>query len=186
MLRLLLLCLATALTAGEVVAPPATVLDVTVKANDGSDYALSQHRGQVLLLVNTASRCGLTPQYAALEALHARFKDRGFSVIAFPANDFGKQEPGSDADIRRFCTDRYQVTFPLMAKISVVGDGIHPLYRHLTTAVGHDGPIAWNFTKFLVARDGCVIARFAPKTKPDDAALVTAVENAVAVAVPAK
>jgi glutathione peroxidase len=157
-------------------------LDFTVKDIDGKDVNLADYRGKVVLLVNVASKCGFTPQYKSLEALYVTYKDRGLTIIGFPANNFKSQEPGTDADIKAFCTSKYDVTFPMMSKISVKGDDKHPLYKFLTespTAGDFHGEIAWNFTKFLVDRNGNVIARFASATKPTDPAFVAAVEDAL-------
>ncbi len=153
-------------------------LDFTLKANDGTPYDLAKLRGKVVLLVNTASKCGLTPQYAELQALHTKYQERGLVIVAVPANDFGAQEPGTDAEIRTFCTT-YQVGFPLMSKVSVKGDDIHPLFRWLAVDGPKPGPIAWNFTKFLIGRDGSVIGRFEPKTAPASADVTSAVDLAL-------
>jgi glutathione peroxidase len=156
------------------------VHDFTVAAADGSPYPLAQHRGHVLLVVNTASRCGFTPQYEGLEALWRRHRDAGLTVLGFPCNQFGAQEPGDAAEIERFCSLRYDVTFPVLGKIAVNGPGADPLYDYLTRArPGLLGlrAVKWNFTKFLVGRDGRVIARFAPATKP--AALEAKIEAAL-------
>jgi glutathione peroxidase len=142
----------------------------------------------VVMIVNVASKCGLTPQYAALEKLYREHKDRGFVIIGFPANNFGNQEPLPDPLIKEFCTSTYDVTFPMMSKISVKGDDQHPLYKQLTSehASGkHAGEIKWNFTKFLLDRNGKVIARFEPKTKPDDDAVNEAVKRALEAPAPA-
>ena len=144
-----------------------------VRAMDGSDVDLSSYAGKVLLIVNTASKCGFTPQYEGLEALHRRYADRGFEVLGFPCNQFGNQEPGDAAEIASFCSLNYDVTFPLFAKIEVNGDGADPLWRELKDeAPGLLGSkaIKWNFTKFLVDRSGKVIDRYAPTTKPEDIA----------------
>ena len=157
-------------------------LDFTVKDIDGKDVNLADYRGKVVLLVNVASKCGFTPQYTALESLYTTYKDRGFEIIGFPANNFHSQEPGTDAEIKTFCSSKYSVTFPLMSKISVKGDDKHPLYKFLTeppTAGDFQGDIGWNFTKFLIDRNGNVIGRFASPTKPSDPALVAAVEDAL-------
>ena len=172
---------ATAIAADPAAAAPAGFLDFSLKANDGSDYPLSKLKGKVVLLVNTASKCGNTPQYAAMQKLHETYGAKGLVVLAVPANEFGKQEPGSDADIAQFCTSKYHVTFPLMSKIVVKGEGIHPLYEWLTTKSLKPGAITWNFAKFLIGRDGSVIDRFDPKTKPDDAKVTAAIESALAV-----
>jgi len=134
--------------------------------------------------VNVASKCGYTPQYAGLETLYKTYADQGFVIIGFPANNFGQQEPGTDAEIKTFCTSKYDVTFPMMSKISVKGDDKAPLYKFLTeepTAGEFKGDIGWNFTKFIIDRNGNVIARFASKVKPDDKKLVEIVEKALAV-----
>ena len=144
--------------------------DTPVRRLDGSDTTLADWRGKVLLIVNTASQCGFTPQYAGLEALYEKYKDRGFAVLGFPCNQFGAQEPGTADDIGAFCEKNYGVSFPMFDKIDVNGPNAHPLYVHLKREapgiLGTDG-IKWNFTKFLVARDGKVVARFAPTTSPN-------------------
>ena len=147
------------------------VTDLTVRAADGSDVALSDYAGQVLLIVNTASKCGFTPQYTGLEELHRRFGSRGFEVLAFPCNQFGAQEPGDAAEIANFCSLTYDVTFPVFAKVEVNGDDAAPIFQHLKRAqkgvLGTEA-IKWNFTKFLVNREGEVVERYAPTTKPED------------------
>lgn len=147
------------------------VTDLTVRAADGGDVALSDYAGQVLLIVNTASKCGFTPQYEGLEALHRRFAGRGFEVLAFPCNQFGAQEPGDAAEIASFCSLTYDVTFPVFAKVDVNGQDAAPIFQHLKKAqkgvLGTEA-IKWNFTKFLVNRDGEVVERYAPTTKPED------------------
>jgi glutathione peroxidase len=159
---------------------PATVHDFTMKDIEGKPVKLAKFKGKVLLVVNVASRCGLTPQYDGLQALYAKNKDKGFAVLGFPANEFGNQEPGTNAEIKEFCTLQHKVTFPMFEKIVVKGEKIAPLYQYL---VSHsDRPkdeIEWNFAKFLVGKDGKVIKRFSPKTKPDDPELVKAVEAAL-------
>ena len=157
-----------------------SVHDFTVAAADGTPHPLAQHRGRVLLVVNTASRCGFTPQYEGLEALWRRHRDAGLTILGFPCNQFGAQEPGDAAEIARFCTLRYAVSFPVLGKIAVNGPDADPLYDHLTRArPGLLGirAVKWNFTKFLVGRDGLVIERFAPATKP--AALEAKLEAAL-------
>ncbi|MBY8827792.1 glutathione peroxidase [Hephaestia mangrovi] len=149
------------------------ITDFHVRAADGSDVNLSAYAGKVLLIVNTASKCGFTPQYEGLEALHRRYAARGFEVLGFPCNQFGHQEPGDAAEIASFCSLTYDVTFPLFAKIDVNGDGTDPLYAELKRqAPGLLGSkaIKWNFTKFLVDRTGKVVARYAPTTKPEEIA----------------
>ncbi len=162
---------------------PASVLDFTVKDIDGKDVALARFQGKVLLFVNTASQCGYTPQYKGLEEIYQKYKDQGFEVLAFPANEFGAQEPGTDEQIKQFCTSRYKVSFPLFSKIVVKGQGIHPLYDYLTspaTDAKHAGPIPWNFTKFLVNRRGEIVSRFPPDVKPESTTLCGAIEKALA------
>ena len=163
---------------------PAGVMDVTMNDIDGKPFAFAQYKGKVVMLVNVASKCGLTPQYSALEASYRKYKDQGFVVVGVPANNFKGQEPGSEAEIKTFCSTKYEVTFPLLAKVSVKGDDIHPLYAYLTTKSPKPGEIGWNFAKFLIGRDGQVIDRFEPKTKPDDAAVTAAIEKALAVKAP--
>jgi len=150
------------------------------RLNDGTSTSLKQFKGKVLLIVNTASKCGYTPQYQGLEALYQRYKGRGFTVLAFPANDFKSQEPGSDADIRAFCTAEYGVTFPLFAKISVKSEKQHPLYTYLTRDSDHPGEVRWNFSKFLVGPDGRVAARFDSKVAPESTAVTDAIEQLLA------
>jgi len=148
----------------------ATIYEMPVKTIDGREETLAPFRGQVLLIVNTASRCGFTPQYAGLEQLHREFGPQGFAVLGFPCNQFGAQEPGEAAEIQSFCALTYGVTFPLFAKVEVNGVGAHPLWVHLKRErpglMGTEA-IKWNFTKFLVGRDGRVLARFAPTDTPD-------------------
>lgn len=146
----------------------------------GKDKPLSDYKGRVLLVVNTASLCGFTPQYDALETLHQKFKDRGFAVLAFPANEFGAQEPGSNAEIKEFCRTKFSLSFDVFDKIVVKGEGIHPLYKFLTTESGHNGAIPWNFAKFLVGRNGEVAARFEPSTDPMGKTIVKKVEELLA------
>jgi glutathione peroxidase len=148
-----------------------------VRTMTDSGQSLGDFRGKALLIVNTASRCGFTPQYRSLEALYERFQRRGFEVLAFPANNFLGQEPGTNAEIRQFCTAEYHTTFPLFAKISVKGGDIAPLYHYLTHESGFPGDIPWNFTKFLVAPDGRVVARFGPNTDPLDSTLTSKLET---------
>jgi glutathione peroxidase len=154
-----------------------TVYGFTMKMNDGSEKSLADYKGKVLLLVNTASECGFTPQYQGLEELYERYKERGFEVLAFPANNFGSQEPGTDAQIKSFCSTKYHVTFPLFAKSDVKGPGINPLYKFLTAEAGFDGDITWNFNKFLVDRQGKVVARFDSKVTPLSKELTSKVEE---------
>jgi len=158
-----------------------TVHDFQVKTIDGQEQSLADYAGHPLLIVNVASRCGLTPQYTALEAVYQRFKARGLLVMGFPCNDFGAQEPGSEAEIKTFCQTKYDVHFPLFAKVHVKGPDRADLYEHLTTQpTAPDGPgdIAWNFAKFLIGSDGKVLARFSPQTAPDAPEVIAAIEAA--------
>jgi glutathione peroxidase len=157
----------------------ANVHEFTMKTIDGAEKSLGDYAGQVLLVVNVASACGLTPQYAGIEALHRKLSARGFSVLGFPANDFGAQEPGTEAQIKEFCQSRYDVSFPMFAKITVKGASKHPLYAYLTTEAAPAGEVAWNFGKFLVGKDGKVIRRFEPTVAPDAPELLSAIEAAL-------
>ena len=178
------------------------VQQIPLKTINNADASLGDYAGKVVLVVNVASKCGLTPQYEGLEKLYGNYKDKGLVVAGFPANDFGAQEPGTNDEIAEFCTTNYGVDFPMFSKIQVTGADKHPLYAELTSAVpkaqGEDGSVfrdrlrghgmtpteepevLWNFEKFLIARDGSVAARFAPSTTPDDPALVAAVEKELA------
>lgn len=177
-----------------------SLYDIALKKIDGTPATLAEHRGDVLLVVNVASKCGLTPQYSGLEKLHETYRERGFKVLGFPANDFGGQEPGTNAEIQQFCTTNYGVQFPMYSKIQVTGEAKHPLYRALTTAqpktANRDAmekqlegygmkptrapEVLWNFEKFLIDRKGHVVGRFAPDTAPDAAPLVNAIERELA------
>jgi glutathione peroxidase len=166
---------------------PTTVYDLQAETIDGETVSLSDFKGKVLLIVNSASRCGFTPQYAGLEELWERYRDQGLVVLAFPSNDFANQDPGTNDEIAQFCKARYDVSFPLFAKVKVRGDEQHPLFRALTdgsTNPDLSGPIRWNFHKFLVGRDGKLVARFGSMTKPTRRKLTKAVEAALAVAAP--
>ena len=176
--------------------------DLPLSTIDGKEASLGDYAGQVLLVVNVASKCGLTPQYEALEKLYEDRHDAGFEVLGFPANNFGAQEPGTNEEIAEFCSLTYDVKFPMFAKVSVVGDDQHPLYRELTSSIpraegadaatfretlrGHgmtpteDPDILWNFEKFLIAKDGTVARRFAPTVAPDDPVIVAAIDDALA------
>ena len=154
------------------------IYDFTLNSIDGSPAPLAAYRGKVLLVVNVASKCGFTPQYKALEGLYEKYKGQGLVIAGFPANNFMSQEPGTDAEIKTFCTRTYGVTFPMYSKISVKGKDIAPLYEYLTEAKG--GDIKWNFTKFLVGKDGAIVARFEPAVKPDDPQVTGAIEKALA------
>jgi glutathione peroxidase len=167
-----------------------SIHDISVKRIDGHDASLGEYKGKVMLVVNVASKCGLTPQYSKLQSLYETYGDRGLVVAGFPANEFGAQEPGSNADIAEFCETSFGVTFPMFEKIVVKGEGIHPLYQTLTAAVPvaeaappnapKTGEIMWNFEKFLVGKDGQVKRRFSPTVNPDDPVLVGAIEAELA------
>ena len=160
-----------------------TIYDVPVNALDGGSASLRDYEGKVLLIVNVASQCGLTPQYTGLEQLQEKFADRGFSVLGFPCNQFGGQEPGTAEEIQTFCSGTYGVTFPLFDKIEVNGEDRHPLYATLTQLAdgsGHSGDIRWNFEKFLVGRDGVPVSRFSPLVEPESEELVVAIEKLLA------
>ncbi|WP_259407907.1 glutathione peroxidase [Streptomyces akebiae] len=159
-----------------------SVLDVQIDALKGGPADLAQYAGQAVLVVNVASKCGLTPQYTGLEALQARYAAQGFTVLGVPCNQFLGQEPGSAEEIAEFCSATYGVTFPMTEKVEVNGEGRHALYERLVDhadAEGHTGDIRWNFEKFLIGRDGSVVARFSPQTEPESAELVAAVEKAI-------
>jgi len=173
-LGILLLC------APMLAASDRTIYDFTLTSIDGQPAPLSAHKGKVIMLVNVASRCGYTPQYSALESIYEKYKDRGFVIIGVPANNFGGQEPGTNQEIKTFCTRKYDVKFPMMAKQSVKGADETPLYRLLTESkppVG--GEVQWNFTKFLFNRDGRPIARFEPEVTPDSKEVTAAIEKAL-------
>ena len=156
-----------------------SVLDFTVRTASGDAKALADFRGKVLLVVNTASHCGFTPQYDALEKLYLRYHERGFEILAFPANNYFHEEPGTDAEIQTFCRLKYDVTFPVFAKISVKGRDIAPLYAYLTKRSPFPGTIGWNFNKFVIAPDGRVLARFGARTDPMGVKLTQAIEAAL-------
>lgn len=151
----------------------------SMKDIDGQDVPLSKYKGKVLLIVNVASKCGHTPQYKGLEETYAKLHDQGFEILGFPANNFMHQEPGDNAEIKKFCTLTYGVKFPMFAKISVKGDDMAPLYKYLTTETDFKGDIGWNFAKFLVNRQGRVVARFDPGTKIEEPAMMQAIETAL-------
>jgi glutathione peroxidase len=156
-----------------------SIYDATMKDIDGKPVKLSEYKGKVLLIVNVASKCGYTPQYEGLQKLYEKYKDRGFLVLGFPANNFMGQEPGTDSEIKAFCSTKYNVTFPMFSKISVKGSDIHPLYQYLTTVKGMEGDVRWNFGKFLVSKDGKVLARFDSKDKPESEQVIQAIESAL-------
>jgi glutathione peroxidase len=162
-------------------APAASLYDVALKDIDGQPASLAPYKGKVMLIVNVASKCGFTPQYKELEELSVRFKDQGLVVLGFPCNQFGAQEPGTNAEIKEFCSLTYGVNFPLFDKLEVNGPGRHPLYDQLTGETSpFPGKIGWNFTKFLVGRDGKILHRFDSKVKPGSPEMLAAVEAALA------
>lgn len=154
------------------------VLEFTMKRLDGAEEPLEHYKGDVVMLVNVASKCGLTPQYTGLQAIYDQYRDRGFTILGFPANDFMGQEPGTDEQIATFCDMNYGVTFPLFSKISVKGEAMHPLYHQLTTMpdpIG--GDVMWNFQKYLLDREGKVVAKFGPQTTPEAPEVTSAIES---------
>ena len=168
-----ILIMATTLFAGS------NLYTFTLNSIDGKPAPLADYKGKVVLIVNVASQCGYTPQYSALEAIYEKYKDRGFVILGFPANNFGAQEPGTNEEIKTFCTRKYSVTFPMYSKISVKGADQAPLYAYLTkeTGKGVTGEIQWNFTKFLVDRNGNVVQRFEPAVTPDSTDVTSAIEK---------
>lgn len=187
LIAVIILCLTAGVAPATEAAPqekaePTSVLDFTLPLIDGTPKPLNEFNGQVLLLVNVASKCGFTGQYEGLQELYDSYKDKGFTVLGFPANNFLGQEPGSNDEIASFCKLTYGVTFPMFAKISVKGKDQHPLYKFLTdpeTNPEHSGKISWNFNKFIVNRQGKVVARFGSMTKPQNAKLVAEIEKAL-------
>jgi len=169
--------------AAAVMAADKTVYDFTLNSIDGQPAPLAAYKGKVVLLVNVASKCGYTPQYSALESAYEKYQDRGFVIVGIPANNFGAQEPGSNQEIKTFCSSKFHVTFPMMAKVSVKGNDITPLYQFLTDKSSNPqsgGEIKWNFTKFLIGPDGRVIARFEPEITPDSPQVTSAIAQALA------
>lgn len=157
----------------------ATVYDFTMKDIDGKDVKLDKYKGKVLLIVNVASKCGLTPQYSELQEFYKKYKEQGVEVLGFPANNFMGQEPGSELEIKAFCTNKYDVTFPMFSKISVKGKDMHPLYHYLTEKEMNgavDAPVKWNFQKFLIDKNGKVVAAFEPRVSVSDAEVTAAVD----------
>jgi glutathione peroxidase len=154
-----------------------SIYDFTMKTIEGEDRSLSDYKGKVLLLVNVASKCGYTPQYEGLQALHEKYRDRGLVVLGFPSNNFMHQEPGTDSEIREFCTTTYGVTFEMFSKIEVKGSDQHPLYRYITSQPSVEGPVKWNFQKYLVNRKGELKAKYFSKTEPQDRELTDVLER---------
>jgi len=181
-MRRLGLILMLTVTAAVAVAEAHSIYDFTMKSIDGQQVSLKSYNGKVVLLVNVASRCGYTPQYAGLEAVYEKYKDRGLVIVGVPANNFLWQEPGTNEEIKKFCSTKYNVKFPMMAKVSVRGDDETPLYRFLTDKSANPkvgGDIKWNFTKFLFDRNGNPVARFEPAVKPDSPEVTAAIEATV-------
>ena len=178
LILILMLCAACASLSAE----PKSIYDFTMRSIDGQQTSLKTYHGKVVLLVNVASKCGFTPQYAGLEALYEKYKDRGLVIVGVPANNFMAQEPGTDEEIKKFCSNKYNVTFPMMSKVSVLGDDKTPLYVYLTgkdTDPQFAGDIKWNFTKFLFDRNGNPVARFEPNVTPDSPQVTAAIESAL-------
>jgi glutathione peroxidase len=165
----------------SMLASAASLYDIPIKDIDGKDTSLKSYEGKVLLVVNVASKCGLTPQYSALQALQEKYKDKGFSVLAFPCNQFNGQEPGTNEEIKQFCSSKYHVTFPMFDKLDVNGQSRHPLYVALAGKESpFPGDIKWNFGKFLIGREGKILKRFEPRTTPDSPEVTQAIETALA------
>lgn len=176
------LILMLALVAGVAGAKVRSIYQFSLKSIDGQQVSLKSYHGKVVLLVNVASKCGFTPQYAGLEAVYEKYKDRGLVIVGVPANNFAQQEPGTNEEIKKFCSNKYNVSFPMMAKVSVLGDDETPLYRFLTDKTANPtvgGDIKWNFTKFLFDRKGNPVARFEPAVKPDAPEVTSAIETAL-------
>jgi glutathione peroxidase len=171
---------ATAMMASPLIVQAESPLVGQVKTIDGTMVDLGSYKGKVVLVVNVASQCGATPQYAGLQKLYDTYKDKGLVILGFPANDFGAQEPGSDAQVLQFCSSKYGVTFPMFSKITVKGPGKAPLYKALTESADPQGEVGWNFEKFLIGKDGEVAGRFKTRVQPDDAEFVAAIESALA------
>ena len=175
---ILMLCVACASLSAE----PKSIYDFTMRSIDGDHVSLKNYQGKVVLLVNVASKCGFTPQYAALESVYEKYKDKGLVILGIPANNFAQQEPGTDEEIKKFCSNKYNVTFPMMSKVSVLGDDKTPLYVFLTGKESDPqfaGDIKWNFTKFLFDRNGNPVARFEPNVTPDSPQVTAAIESAL-------
>lgn len=182
MLKTFVCLTATVLLASTNGVAAPSIYDYSLSSIDGKDTPLSSFKGKVVMLVNVASRCGYTPQYEGLESLYEKYKSQGFVIVGIPANNFMSQEPGTNSEIKTFCQRKYNVQFPMMAKVSVAGTDKTPLYRYLTSEEKNPktgGEIKWNFTKFLVDRDGKIVARFEPATTPDDPAVKSAVTQAL-------
>ena len=181
-MRKLALTLMLTIAATLAGAAPHSIYDFTLRSIDGDHVSLKSYHGKVVLLVNVASKCGFTPKYAGLEAVYEKYKDRGLVIVGIPANNFAQQEPGTNEEIKKFCSNKYNVSFPMMAKVSVLGDDKTPLYQFLTDPTANPkigGDIKWNFTKFLFDRHGKPVARFEPAVKPDSPEVAAAIEAAL-------
>jgi len=173
--------IATLCVMNTLAASASSLYEIPIKDIDGKNTSLKAYKGKVILIVNVASKCGLTPQYQSLEGLQEKYKDKGFTVLGFPCNQFGGQEPGTNEEIKQFCSSKYNVSFPLFDKIEVNGPKRHPLYVALAGQESpYPGDIKWNFNKFLIGRDGTIIKRFEPRTKPDAPEVTEAIEAALA------
>jgi glutathione peroxidase len=185
---LLCLCIAaiighTMVSSGQESMKSSSIYDLKLKSIDGQRLELSKYKGKVLLIVNVASECGMTPQYAGLQALHEKYHDQGLAILGVPCNQFGGQEPGSEKEIKEFCKTNYQVEFDMFSKINTKGEDADPLYKMLTAAQSKTvkpGPVSWNFEKFLISRQGSVLARFDSGTEPDSPEILEAISNALA------
>ncbi len=174
------LAIAAAVLLSQLAAHAGSIYDIKVKDIDGKETSLAAYKGKTILIVNVASKCGLTPQYKALEAAYEKYKDKGFVILGFPCNQFNRQEPGSNAEIKEFCSSKFSVTFPLFDKIDVNGEKRHPLYVALAGKESpFPGDIKWNFGKFLISKEGKIINRFEPRTKPDAEDVTKAIEAAI-------
>ena len=183
-LGVIFFCFMHTTSSSAMIAVSESPLDFSMTSIDGEEVNLTDYKGKVVLIVNVASKCGLTPQYEALQAIYERYKDNGLVILGFPANNFGAQEPGTNSEIKEFCAVNYGVSFPMFAKISVKGEDQHPLYGFLTdrsTNPQFGGEIKWNFTKFLIDRKGKIIDRFEPRTKPDNPEVVSAIESVLGI-----
>ena len=181
-MRKFFLMLSVAIAAVLAGAQAHSIYDFTMKSIDGEPVSLKTYSGKVVMVVNVASKCGFTPQYTGLEALYEKYKDRGFVIVGVPANNFAQQEPGTNEEIKKFCSNKYNVTFPMMSKVSVLGEDETPLYRFLTDKSANPqvgGDIKWNFTKFLFDRNGKPVARFEPAVTPDSSEVQSAIETAL-------
>jgi glutathione peroxidase len=171
----------TLLMATTLAAEDSNLYSIPLKDIDGKETSLKAYAGKTLLIVNVASQCGFTPQYEGLEALYRKYKDRGFVILGFPCNDFGEQEPGSNTEIKQFCSSKFDVTFPLFDKLHTIGAERHPLYTALSgPAAPFPGPVTWNFNKFLISRDGKILSRYDSDVEPNAPALIKAIDAALA------